>query len=232
MAGVDSILSSPLGSFNFKGTIDSLLTALMIGFAIIIFIVLMYFTFSKKKKFLQKAPVINLVWWSDLNGKMEQEREDKAKEVFISGTNLSLFYVQDKKLWLPRFRNATKTNLYYLTKDKAGNIINFTVSSINDKKQAETKEDETDESWAAENTREFIKRNYTDKAIKWWIAYKDVITIGIYIIFLTLSFVVITYFLKDLAKDVGTITAGINEALNKLSQCGGMLSNSGITPAA
>jgi len=67
--------------------------------------------------------------------------------------------------------------------------------------------------WAAENTREFIKRNYKDKSIKWWQAYQGAITTAIYIVILTFSFVVIIYMMRGIVKDLGVVSGTIAEAV-------------------
>ena len=80
----------------------------------------------------------------------------------------------------------------------------------------------------AENTREFIKRNYKDKAVKWWQAYQGVITTAAYILIMTFSLILIIYFLRGIVKDLGIVADRVAAAAE--TTCRNSMT-SGVTPA-
>jgi hypothetical protein len=108
-------------------------------------------------------------------------------------------------------------------------MVNFSLKSLAETlEEANLQIDHTDMLWAAENTREFIKRNYKDKSIKWWQAYQGVITTAIYILILTFSFILILYMMKGLVDKIGALVSTANEAVKMSCQ---NVFNSGVAPA-
>lgn len=156
----------------------------------------------------QKKDMKKVGWWQEVSGteRMEPTRMDDVEEIVIPGTTLRVFYCKKRDLWLPRFSRGVSANLYYVLLTPSQQMVNFTLKSLSsDLKEAKLDYDHTDMLWAAENTREFIKRNYKDKSIKWWQAYQGVITTAAYIMIMTFSMVLIIYFLRGLVEDIGGI---------------------------
>lgn len=159
-------------------------------------------------------------WWEEVSGQLVPIRSDKAQEISIPGTNLKVFFVKDKNMWLPRFSRGITTNLYYVALTKNKELINFTLKSIDDElAKSNLSYDHTDMRWAAENLREFVKRNYKDKAVTWWKEYSQVIGVAIFVTFMTISLVTIIYFMRGIVEDIGAVANTLNVALDKMNAC-------------
>ena len=155
-------------------------------------------------------------WWVEVSGteRMEPSRMDEVEEIVIPGTVLRVFYCKKRDLWLPRFSRGVSKDLFYVLITPTQQMVNFTLKSLSsDLKEANLDYDHTDMLWAAENTREFIKRNYRDKSVKWWQAYQGVITTAIYLLIMTFSMVMIIYFMRGIVQDLGEVAATISQAV-------------------
>ena len=221
-----------LADFGLNVNLGKLLDNFLLIFLILIFIIIVgagFFSFMKLIK-NKKNPGKQIGWWEDVQGKLIPGDMDKAKEVIIPGTRLRVLYIKSKDMWLPRFTRGITKDLFYVAITPKREIVNFTLTSIGeDMKKAGLEYDHTDMIWASENLREFIKRNYRDKATPWWKAYQGVITTAIYIVILTFSFVVIIYFLRQIVKDLGGLIGQIGSLLDKADSCNPQ--GSGIAPA-
>lgn len=184
-----------------------------------------------KNKHKKDASSMKVTWWVEVTGKglMEPSRTDVVEEIILPGTILRLFYCKKRDLWLPRFSRGINKDLFFVGLTPTQQMVNFTIKGISeDLKNAEIEYDHTDMIWAAENTREFVKRNYKDKSVKWWQLYQGVLTTAAYILIMTFSLVIIIYFMRGIVDDMG----------NLLGQIGGVLEQScaravtsGVTPA-
>lgn len=213
--------------FNLGGLLSQ---AFYIFRIVCIFVVLagaMYF-YSKKKK-SQKANK-QIGWWEEVNGRLVPLNIDKAEELTIPGTHLKVFYVKAKDLWLPRFTRGITKDLFYVAITPDREIVNFSLKSLSeDRAEAGLEYDHTDMRWAAENTKEFIKRNYRDKSTKWWQLYKDTISTVIHIVIHTVSWAIMTYFLIKFTRELGSVAGQLASAVEKLNMCGSY--GSGILPS-
>lgn len=172
-----------------------------------------WFVRSKDKK---QKDTKNVGWWVEVSGaeRMEPTRMDKVEEIIIPGTTLRVFYCKKRDLWLPRFNKGITKDLFYVLITPTGKMVNFTLRSLGkDLREADLDHDNTDMMWAAENTREFIKRNYRDKSVKWWQAYQGVITTAVYILIMTFSMVIIIYFMRGIVEDIGQVANTMAEAV-------------------
>ena len=218
-------------SFNFSGIIDKVY--FFVGIFLLLVIIgaiigFMWFLRTKKKK---DAEVINIGWWKEVTGteRIEPGKMDQVEEIVIPGTTLRIFYCKKRDLWLPRFSKGVKSDLYYVLLTPSQQMVNFTLMSLTeDLKKAKLDYDHTDMIWAAENSREFIKRNYKDKSVKWWQAYQGVITTAIYLMVMTFSFVIIIYFMKGIVEDIGSVANTMKSAVEVACQNS---ATSGVTPA-
>ena len=213
--------------FNIGDLADTLLTIGMIVFIIIIVAGIVFFLMNQKKK--KKIPTKKIGWWEDVHGDLVPTAMDNAQEIVIPGTRLRVFYIKSKDMWLPRFPRGITKDLFYVAITPKRELVNFTLKGIeSDMAKAGLQYDHTDMIWASENLREFIKRNYRDKATPWWKAYQGVITTTIYIIVLTFSFVVILYFMRQIVGDIGSLLGGIENLLKEMESCNPK--GSGIAP--
>lgn len=217
--------------FDFSGMIEK--AYFWVGIILLISLIVGIFTFLYfiKSRNQKKGDAIKVGWWREVSGteKIEPSRMDEVEEIVIPGTTLRIFYCKKRDLWLPRFSRGISGNLYYVLMTPTQQMINFTLKSLtSDLKEAKLDYDHTDMIWAAENSREFIKRNYKDKSVKWWQAYQGVITIVVYLVIITISFVVILYFMRGIMEDIGAVAATMKEAVEVACQNS---ATSGVAPA-
>lgn len=229
MALGDVVGSMGFGPIDFSAIVDKLY--FYIGLFFILFVIggtfmILYYIRSKNKtaKLTKK-----IGWWEEVGGQLIPSNMEDAEEIVIPGTTLRVFYVKKRDLWLPRFSRGVTKDLFYVLLTPTRQMINFSLRSISkDLKEAKLDYDHTDMLWAAENTREFIKRNYKDKSIKWWQAYQGVITTAAYIMVMTFSFIIIIYFLRGVVEDIGGVARTLSETLK--TSCAAA-QTSGVTPA-
>lgn len=186
--------------------------------------------YIKKKDKVSKNSS-KVTWWVEVTGKktMEPSRTDDVEEIILPGTVLRLFYCKKRDLWLPRFSRGINKDLFFVGLTPTQQMVNFTIKGISeDLKSADLDYDHTDMIWAAENTREFVKRNYKDKSVKWWQLYQGVITTAAYILIMTFSLVIIIYFLRGIVEDMGLLFGQIESTLE--NSCA-RAATSGVIPA-
>ncbi len=199
------------GGFSFSAIIEKVyfFVGLFFLFAIIGGVIIAFFSLKSRKGAQKDMKKVG--WWQEVSGteSMEPSRMDDVEEIVIPGTPLRVFYCKKRDLWLPRFARGVSKDLFYVLLTPTQQMVNFTLKGLTaDLKEAKLEYDHTDMLWAAENTREFIKRNYKDKSVKWWQAYQGVITTAAYILIMTFSFVIILYFMRGLMQDINQ-SAGI-----------------------
>jgi hypothetical protein len=230
MVDIKEGFSSLLGGFNFSAILDKIylftgifLLCLVVGG--LIFGILYARSRDKKNKDIKR-----IQWWEETNQGLIPTRMDDAEEIVIPGTALRVFYVKARDLWLPRFTRGMTKDLFFVAMTPNRQMVNFSLKSLGKTlEEANLMIDHTDMLWAAENTREFIKRNYKDKSIKWWQAYQGVITTAIFILILTFSFILILYMLKGVVDKIGGLLSTATEAMKMSCQ---NAFNSGIVPAS
>lgn len=192
----------------------SIIVGVMVFAALFVFL---FFRYRNKK---ESGTEKRLVWWEETTRGLVPIKEEIAEEVTIPGTNLKLFYVKKSNTWLPRFNNGITASLFYIAITKNREIVNFSLKSIEDDlAQAGLQYDHTDMRWAAENMREFVKRNYRDKAVPWWREYQGVISTAIFIVLMTASLGLIIYLMRGVVQDIGAISAQIADAVEKVQMC-------------
>lgn len=224
-------IPNPLASFNPSIIVDKIyfyagIALLMVALGALFFG--MYYIKNKHKK---DQNAINITWWVEVTGKktMEPSRTDIVEEIVLPGTILRLFYCKKKDLWLPRFSRGIKQDLFFVGLTPTQQMVNFTIKGISeDLKNAELDYDHTDMIWAAENAREFVKRNYKDKSVKWWQLYQGVITTAAFIMVMTFSLVIIIYFMRGIVEDMSLLFGQLNNAVQ--TSCAKAMT-SGVAPA-
>ncbi len=226
MAGLN--LQEFIPNINLGSLLDTVLTILLIVIIIGVFGGLAFFFMKKKKD--KKEPLKTICWWEEVQKKLVPTTQDSAKEIIIPGTRLRVFYIKSKDMWLPRFTRGITKDLFYVVITPKRELVNFTLTSIgDDMEKAGLEYDHTDMIWASENLREFIQRNYRDKSTPWWKEYQGVITTAIYIVIMTVSFIVILYFMRLVVKDMGGLIGQIGTLMREAESCSPR--GSGIAPA-
>ncbi len=194
-----------------------------IGFALIVFFVLLivgiitfvhYSNKAKKRQFQYKIHI-----FKDIAGEIQPIEDDLAKEVFIPDTNVGLYYLLRKKIYIARPTRSMGKNAFWFKILANGEWVNFDMKS--DKKGKDGKQtlseaeyDHRDTRYAYINLKEIIKRNYRDKSIKWWKEYAPIIS------FIIISFVFILGLWILLAK-IGKLietASGLVDAVKNLQE--------------
>lgn len=165
--------------------------------------ILYYYYYLKKKK---KSYNKKIFWFEEVHGVIVPIGQDKACELTIPGTNITVFYIKDKDMYLPRPTKRMGKDAYWYVVKNNREIVNFVMKNINEEMtEGNLDYDHTDMRYALTNLKDLIKRNYRDKSQTWWREYKDVIGLVILIFVLTLSFIFIISKTGDLIDKVGTL---------------------------
>jgi cbb3-type cytochrome oxidase subunit 3 len=213
MAILDQLSGIPGMSFiqniDLNAFISKIGNFLLIVFLLLIIcgiIIWIAYSKSEKKKYKNK-----IHWFEEVKGDTVPIDDDLAKEMTIPNTNLTIFYIKTKDMYLPRgVIRMGKDAFWYGIKNNR-EIINFSLGSINERGEAKPEYDHTDMRYAHTNLRDLIKRNYRDKSTKWWQEYKDVIATVIFIFVMGLAF----YFLLG---KINTMIGGIEPLMTKLNE--------------
>lgn len=197
--GLGFIQNINLGVWISRGQTFLLLIGLIVLFtAVGLFVV---HRLNKKKVYNKHCS-----FFREVNGEMVLIEECYAWERPIPGTNFTVFYIKEKDMYLPRPIRSMGKNTFLFCIRKNREIVNFSIKSLDkEMKEAGLDYDHTDMRYAMVNLKEIIKRNYTDKSIPWWREYKETITLVIIIFVLTLSFLAITWYTKNLINAVGQL---------------------------
>ncbi len=176
-------------------------------------VALIYYARKRNK---DHTSTIKIGWWEEVGEHLEPTFMEKVEEIIIPGTILRIFYGKKRNIWLPRFSRGVSKNLYYVAKTKTGQMVNFALGNLSKNlKEADLEFDHTDMLWAAENSREFIKKNYTDKSTTWWQLYQNTISTAALIFIMTLCFIAIIYFMRGIVVDIGDVAAQLGGILEK-----------------
>jgi len=182
-----------------------------------------YYRKKKKKKYNKK-----LFWFEEVNGTPIPVGDDIACELIIPGTDVKVFYIKEKDMYLPRPVKRMGKDAYWFVIKNNREVVNFSLKNINEEmKEANLDYDHTDMRYALENLKDLIKRNYRDKSQPWWREYKEIIALVILIFVLTLSMVFIISKVGTLIDKVG----GLIEHADQLIKVAATKSGSGIAIA-
>jgi len=160
-----------------------------------------YYLKKKKKNFDKK-----IFWFEEVNGVPVPVGEDNACELTIPGTNIQVFFIKEKNMYLPRPVKRMGKDAYWFMIKNNREIVNFAMKNLNEEMtEANLDYDHTDMRYALTNLKELIKRNYRDKSQPWWREYKEVISLVVLIFVLTLSFIFIISKIGGLADKLGAL---------------------------
>lgn len=162
-----------------------------------------YWYYLKKQKKLYNKRIF---WFEEVHGNMIPTGEDLACELILPGTNITVFYIKEKDMYLPRPVKRMGKDAYWFVIKNNREIVNFTMKNMNkEMTEANLDYDHTDMRYALTNLLALIKRNFKDKSQAWWREYKDVIGLVILIFVLTLSFIFIISKVGDLIEKAGIL---------------------------
>lgn len=202
--GIPGTENINLGNFGLSGFMSGLVQFIIIlGLFCVVggIFYYWYYLVQKKKKYKEK-----IFWFEEVHSDVIPVGEDNACELTIPGTNINVFYIKEKNMYLPRPVKRMGKNAYWYVIKNNRELVNFTMKNINDEmKEANLDYDHTDMRYALTNLKELIKRNYRDKSQPWWKEYKDVISLVVLIFVLTLSFIFIISKTGELIDKVGTL---------------------------
>lgn len=165
-----------------------------------------YYRKKKKKKYNKR-----IFWFEEVHGDMIPIGDDWACEMTIPGTNIPVFYIKSKDMYLPRPVKRMGKNAFWFAIRNNRELVNFTMKNINkEMEEANLDYDHTDMRYAHENLKDLIRRNYKQKSQPWWREYKDIISLVILIVVITFSFVFLFSKIGDLISQVGTLIEHAN----------------------
>lgn len=174
------------------------------------------FYWKKKNKKLYNKKIF---WFEEVHGQMIPIDEDTAAEIKIPGTNLNVFYIKKKDMYMPRPTIKMGKDAYWMAIRDNREIVNFAMKNLNDEmKEANLAYDHTDQRYALTNLLAIIKRNYRDKSQPWWREYKDVIAVAILIFALTVSFFFLFTQVGKLISQVGSLIEHADQLIKAASQ--------------
>lgn len=207
-----------LSGMNIGGLVNNFLIIIIVSVIALIIGGIAFFLMKKKKE--MKVPKQIICWWEETANSQIPLDQDEAVEVVHPGTRLRAFYIKKKDMWLPRFTRSVKPGLFYVTITPQRELVNWIPTKLSeDMVKMGLKYDHTDMLWQSENLREFIKRNYRDKSIKWWQAYQQVIATVIFLIFLTICMAVVLYMMRGIVGDIGGIAGQLSETIKGMEAC-------------
>jgi len=210
--GTDNILPG----FNMSGMVSGVGQFILLVFLFLVVGGIFYAVYYLKKK--KKNYNKKIFWFEEVNGVPIPVGEDTACELIIPGTNINVFYIKDKDMYLPRPVKRMGKDAYWMMIRNNREVVNFALKNMNEEMtEANLDYDHTDTRYALTNLKELIKRNYRDKSQPWWREYKDVIGLVVLIFVLTLSFIFIISKVGGLIDKVGALIDHADQLI-KLAQ--------------
>ncbi len=176
-----------------------------------------YWKKSQKLVFRNKIHI-----FKEVNGKRLPLEDDVAKELFVPDTNISLFYLKKRKIYIARPTKAMGIDSYWYLILPNGEWVNIDISGdSDDPTKSKINYDHRDTRYAYINLREIIKRNWRDKSVTWWKEYSPLITFVV----VSFIFIVSCWFLirqirgcieilGPIAKDFKVIAESLSNSVN------------------
>jgi flagellar basal body-associated protein FliL len=164
---------------NMSGTGTTLLIILGVFLIVLVAGIITFNFYYKKKQQLQFQYKIHI--FKEVHGEPQPIDDDLAMEVYVQDSNVSLFYLKKKKLYIARPTLSMGKNAYWYNILKNGEWVNFCLKGSKDGSTfSEANYDHRDTRYAYINLKEIIKKNYTDKSVKWWKEYAPLITLIVF----------------------------------------------------
>lgn len=194
---------------------------------IVLFLVIagiLYWWLQKKKS--RNVDIHRIVWWEEVAGNFQLFGEqDLARELTIPGTNVKVFYIKKKDMYLPRFTLKVGETTYFVGILKNREMVNFQPTNLNeDGKTVGVNYDHRDMRYAQTNLKAMIDRNYRQKSQPWYIQYKEVIGVVVLIFVTSACF----WFLFDRVEELLRLAGQLIENADKLVDSANAGRNSGV----
>ncbi len=172
--------------------------------------------------------------FEEVGGRTVPVGVDKAKEIILPNTSIRAFYLQKKKVFLPRPSIQTGVGHYWFFIRDDGEWMNVRLENLNVKlKELGLHYDHTDMRMSNASLKKLIEKNY--KKLNWIKEYAPYIAIGMLLLILGIAvFLIINQSTKSLAA-LGS-TAETNKAVleglvNVLGSMDNICTGSGIKGA-
>jgi len=194
-----------LGNFSIAGLGGWAVLIFLFFFVVLITGGITFYYFAKKasnSQFKHKVPI-----FINSNGKMWRIDVDSAKEIFVPDTNISLFFLKKRKIYIARPTRSMGLNEFWYAIADNGEWINFDmINAPGTDTLASANYDHRDTRYAYVNLKEIIKRNYKDKAVTWWKEYSPIITFVIVSFVFLLGCWILLSKIGGLIKELGVFT--------------------------
>jgi len=201
-----------------------------IFFVLVLSGVITFFYYSKKADKQIFKNKIEL--FKEINGKRYKIGTDRAKEVYIPDSNVSLYYLKIRKIYIARPTKSMGFDEYWYCIAENGEWVNFDMSILpGQNTSAKINYDHRDTRYAYVNLKEIIKKNYSDKNVKWWKEYAPLISIVI-ISFITLAGIWFIFLkIGDLVDQIAPLIESANAMVKSSSELMQLQQNlnSGVT---
>lgn len=172
--------------------------------------------------------------FEEIAGKAVPVGVDKAKEIILPNTSIRAFFLQKKKVYLPRPSIQTGVGHYWFFIRKDGEWINVGLENLNDKlTNLGIHYDHTDMRMANASLKKLIEKNY--KKLNWIKEYAPYIAIGMLILILGITaFIILNQANKTVAAlgaSATTNEAVVEALVNILKSMDNICTGSGIRSA-
>lgn len=200
------------------------------AFAILVVAGVITFNYYYKKK--QKSQFKERIHiFKEVNGEDVPIDDDSAMEIYVPDSNVSLYYLKKRKLYIARPTRAMGKNAYWYTIRPNGEWVNFVLKRGSKKTFAEADYDHRDTRYAYINLKEIIKRNYKDKAVKWWKEYSHIITFIIVAFIFVLSSWIMLAKIGKVIGQLGPVAEGMKQVSENMLKVAGSCETSGVVGA-
>lgn len=219
---------SAISSIDFVGLASKIGTFfLFVIIAVFVAGIVGLFYYKKNQKVLYKNKIH---FFEEVNGHFVPTEDVDAAELVIPNTNIRVFYIKSKDLYMPRGTRKMGKDAYWYGIRNNREIVNFTMKNLNkDMVEAGLEFDHTDMRYAYANLQDLIKRNYKDKSVKWWKEYKDVISTVIFVFVMSLS---MFFLLGQISKLIGQLGPLLDRADSILQAVANLQQTSGVVPSS
>lgn len=192
------------GGSSGGGSGNLLLISLGIFFVILIAGIITFFYYQAKIKKMQYKNKIHI--FKEVNGKPYPIDNDMAKEIRVPDSNIGLYLLKKNKIYVARPTRSMGKDSYWYKIRPNGEWVNFDLESDEQKSsKAKASYDQSGTKYAYINLKEIIKRNYKDKAIKWWKEYAPLITFVIVSFIFVLACVILLARIGKLIAQLGPL---------------------------
>ncbi|KKN17802.1 hypothetical protein LCGC14_0962250 [marine sediment metagenome] len=182
--------------------------------------------FSNKKQFNKHIHI-----FEEVAGRAVPVGLDKAKQIILPNTSIRAFFLQKRKVFLPRPSIQTGVGHYWYFIRKDGEWINVGLENLNQKlTELKIHFDHTDMRMANSSLKKLIEKNY--KKLNWIKEYAPYIAIGILVLILGITAFLILNKAQEvvgaLSSTASTNQAVLEELKQVLSSLDNIISGSGI----